>query len=311
MSHLIIPRSDWDAAKPRSRHLIETPVQEAWLHHSAGSGSDEAAVRAIQRFHMAPPPTGRGWSDIAYTYLIDNDPPDVDIFVGRGPGVAGGHTKGRNTISHGYCIIGDFTERPPKDETLEALVWLVAHDHRQGLGPAQLTGGHRDAPDAATSCPGDALWRLIPEINREIERALGRTNDPAPDPGEPTMLLPLHKGDHERGRRSDIAWFQRLINMAFGTKRLNTDGVYGENMASRLVELGVADPADKPADAGAWISGNVAGRLLEKVIDRRVTAAVGAIAERTAGHAPAGEIELLRSDVEQILEGLRIAVEGD
>lgn len=118
------------------------------------------------------------------------------------------------------------------------------------------------------------------------------------------MSLPIRKGDHDRGRKSDIAFFQRLINMAFGKHRISVDGFYGENMAARLVELGVADPAEDPARAGAQITGNVAGRLIEKAIDTRIKAAI-------AGIAPAdADVHELERRVDQILEGLRVAIEG-
>lgn len=169
---MIQSRSVWGAIPPVRRYQIATPTPELWLHHTAGSGSDETAMRAIQDFHMAPPPIGRGWSDIAYSFLVDNDPPDVDIFEGRGAGIAGGHTKGRNTVSHAICVIGNFTNTPPKDETLEAVIDLAVHGYRQGWWRAGFSGGHRDAPGANTSCPGDALHRLIPTLNAEIYRRI-------------------------------------------------------------------------------------------------------------------------------------------
>lgn len=169
---MIQSRAVWGALPPVRKHRITTPTPELWLHHTAGSGSDETAMRQIQNFHMAPPPIGRGWSDIAYSFLIDNDPPDVDIFEGRGAGIAGGHTKGRNTVSHAICVIGNFTTHPPKDATLEAVIALAVHGFRQGWWRAGFSGGHRDAPGAATSCPGDALHRLIPTLNAEIFRQI-------------------------------------------------------------------------------------------------------------------------------------------
>lgn len=168
---LIVSRADWKAVPPKRTPVkIALPTPRLWLHHSAGAGSDEVRVKAIQTFHMAPPPIGRGWNDIAYSYLIDNDPPDVDVFEGRGAGIAGGHTQGDNTQSHGLCVIGDFRLSPPADETLQKIAELVAHGHKQGWWPLAFTGGHRDAPGAATTCPGDALWELIPEINAEAKR---------------------------------------------------------------------------------------------------------------------------------------------
>jgi hypothetical protein len=173
----IVSRAMWNALPPIRRHMIPLPTPELWLHHTAGAGANEPTVRRIQNFHMAAPPAGRGWSDIAYSFLLDNDAPDVDIFEGRGAGVAGGHTKGRNTVSHAICIIGNYVNAPPHPDTIETLIRLVVHGHRQGWWPDQITGGHRDAPGAATQCPGDALHRLIPSINAEIRRRLDQGED--------------------------------------------------------------------------------------------------------------------------------------
>lgn len=164
---IIVPRSGWNARPPkRTPFKIPIPTPRLWLHHSAGGGSDETRVRAIQDFHMDV----RGWNDIAYSFLIDNDPPDVDIFEGRGAGIAGGHTAGDNTQSHGICVIGDFSTVPPADDTLRQIAEVVAYGHKQEWWPLAFTGGHRDAPGANTSCPGTALHRLIPEINAEAKR---------------------------------------------------------------------------------------------------------------------------------------------
>lgn len=164
----IVSRSEWGALPPIRRHLISLPTPELYLHHSAGAGEDERTIRGIQNFHMAPVPVGRGWSDIAYSYLLDNDAPDVDIFEGRGAGVAGGHTKGRNTVSHGLCIIGNFTMVPPHPMTLDRTVDFAAAGAIAGWWRIGFTGGHRDAPNANTSCPGNALYQLIPTLNARI-----------------------------------------------------------------------------------------------------------------------------------------------
>lgn len=161
----IIPRAQWGARPPIRALPIAVPTPQLWLHHSASSGTDARAVRGIQDFHMDV----RRWSDIAYSFLVDDDPEfDEDVFEGRGAGVAGGHTKGQNTVSHAICIIGNYTSHAPRDTTLHQVTDLVVHGYRSGWWPLGFSGGHRDV--GATSCPGDALYRLIPEINAEAAR---------------------------------------------------------------------------------------------------------------------------------------------
>lgn len=159
-----VTRAEWGARPPAwGPYPVDAmPTPELWLHHTASAGSDEVSMRAIQDFHMDV----RGWSDIAYSFLIDNDAPDVDTFIGRGAGIAGGHTLGHNEHSHAICVIGDYTSVPPHEDTLEAISKLVAYGYQEGWWPLGFTGGHRDASGANTSCPGDALWPLIGSINQ-------------------------------------------------------------------------------------------------------------------------------------------------
>lgn len=159
----IVLRHEWGARNPRSRHRIDTPTPELWLHHTAGvldangNGVWWDDMRGIQDFHM----DGRGWSDIAYSFVIGGG----QIFEGRGAGIAGGHTKGHNTISHAICLIGDYTWMKPRRHDIEAIARLLAHGHREGWWPAQFTGGHRDASGASTACPGNNLAAALPDIN--------------------------------------------------------------------------------------------------------------------------------------------------
>jgi hypothetical protein len=110
---------------------------------------------------MAPKPQGRGWSDIAYSFLVGGG----QIFEGRGVGIAGGHTAGRNSVSHAICLIGDYTWMVPKQEDLEAIAWLMAHGKERGWW-RDLTGPHREAPGASTACCGTNLIACIPDLRR-------------------------------------------------------------------------------------------------------------------------------------------------
>ena len=159
----IVTRSEWGAAVPRSRTRIPTPVPRLWLHHT-GSTADSGArtVRAIQRFHMGT----RGWNDIAYSWLYS---PSTRLFYeGRGAGVAGAHTRNDNDRSHGLCVLGNYdTQRPPSHVVDDLRTFLRWHGR---YGPARFTGGHRDAPGAATSCPGRNLYSLLATLNVSVQK---------------------------------------------------------------------------------------------------------------------------------------------
>lgn len=156
----IITRADWGARPARHANRIDTPTPELWLHHTAGNHRGANGMRAIQAFHM----DSRGWSDIAYSFVVDRI--SLDVYEGRGAGIAGGHTRGHNRVSHAICVMGNFEHLIPQDDLLELLAELVAHGHSQGWWPDQFTGGHRDASGANTACPGRNLYAHIPHINR-------------------------------------------------------------------------------------------------------------------------------------------------
>lgn len=211
---IIIPRHLWGARPPRSRSTIPTPTPELWLHHSANSNKGAGGVRSIQKFHMDPRPVGRGWSDIAYSYLIDRL--SLDVFEGRGAGVLGGHTFGRNTRSHGICVMGNFHGvHAVTDALINRIAELVAHGHVRGWWPAELTGGHRDV--RPTDCPGDALYRAIPTINDRIPRYLNGV----PPVSEPDPIV-------QRSQR-------RLEQHGYTLPRFGADGIWGNESDDALL----------------------------------------------------------------------------
>ena len=160
----IVSRAEWKARPARSRHTIATPTGDLYLHHTAGALDENGNgvwwddMQAIQRFHM----DGRGWTDIAYSFLVGGG----QVFEGRGVGIAGGHTKGHNSTSHAICLIGNYDWMKPTSQDLVAIADLVAHGAAHGWWPGRITGGHRDV--GQTACPGSNLYDAIPSINRMV-----------------------------------------------------------------------------------------------------------------------------------------------
>lgn len=172
----IVPRDVWAAGIPADGvpGRIPLPAFEVWLHHGAAGTSTVQTARGYVKYHI----NKRDYLDVGYSFLIA----EGQVLEGRGAGRQGAHTSGRNTVSHGICMVGNYTHNPPSDEDLDALKWLLRHGAKQGWWPTRrLTGGHRDAPGAFTSCPGGALYRLIDGINR------------APDPDEETTMTPAQE----------------------------------------------------------------------------------------------------------------------
>lgn len=163
----IVTRAEWGAKPPHhAYHRIDRYQPRLILHHAAGavlpgddsvSPKDLTRIRSIQSFHQ----NGRGWNDIAYSYLHD---PDGNLLEGRGAGVANGATKGYGASSYAICVMGNFDTQAPDDDLIQGLAATVRWGYEAGLWPLGFTGGHRNY--GATSCPGSKLYPLIPEINR-------------------------------------------------------------------------------------------------------------------------------------------------
>ncbi len=198
----IVTRSEWGARPPKTTpRKIATPTPELWLHHSASQGEDERSVRAIQNYHMDV----KKWNDIAYSFLVDNDAPDVDVFEGRGPGISGGHTLGHNTISHAICVLGNFNDDVPTDQALETIAQLVAHGYEEEWWPLGFTGGHRDTRGSNPGdCPGDNLYALIGYLNMRAVQIYEGRNMPGEYRG--VVNCPTSKGQVMEFAKTVIDW---------------------------------------------------------------------------------------------------------
>lgn len=156
----LVTRTEIGYRPPRSVHLIDTPTPELWLHHSADTRNGRSStkwLRDIQAFHM----DRRGWSDIAYSFLVDSAADDR-IYIGRGAGVAGGHTQGHNTVSHAICALGNYQEFNPNSHLLDKIRRLGAAGRDLGWWPGRFSGGHRDV--GTTACPGSHLYGELPNL---------------------------------------------------------------------------------------------------------------------------------------------------
>lgn len=184
----VISRAQWGANESLRRGAPEfAPLRRAIVHHTvtATNESDPVGrVRAIYEFHTR----GRGWSDIAYNFVVDgagrvyegrrgaSGAPDGED--GSGRGVIGAHAKGHNTGSVGIAMLGTYSDGRvvPTDAALDAVAAVVAWK----FGPRSIDPrspgalvGHRDV--VATGCPGDGLYHRLPELR---DRAQARIVPP-------------------------------------------------------------------------------------------------------------------------------------
>jgi N-acetylmuramoyl-L-alanine amidase-like protein len=194
----IIRREAWggDGVKPRSKPEYGE-VKLAFVHHTVSANDyqpqDSAGiVLSIAKYHRDT----NGWNDLGYNFLVDKF---GQVFEGRAGGidmpVVGAHAQGYNDVSTGVASIGTFTDAPPTDAAIRSLAhvlaWKLSLHGVPVLGEIVVTSdggdvnrfpagtqvrfqricGHRDGDK--TSCPGNALFGMLPELRRRAAALAG------------------------------------------------------------------------------------------------------------------------------------------
>lgn len=190
----IISREDAGLVAPKERRFIHRPAPRSWIHYTGGDPDVDLSRREVHRrprwsesvfkesilsywrgvqaFHM----NTRKWNDIGYSFGVA---PGIfglrpRVLEGRGAGVLGAHTEGDNEDSLGIVILigpGRRIGRRVRRKIRKLLDALVAIGELEGPRRKHPTGGHRDAPGAATACPGDDIMKHINTLRRPIERS--------------------------------------------------------------------------------------------------------------------------------------------
>lgn len=160
----IISRRQWGARQPRSRSYQDPrSVKELFIHYSESPSATSLAaqkqvMRGLQDFHM----DGRGWSDIAYNYLVFNGS-KPRAFYGRGARVIPAAQANHNTNTIAVCVVmraGDKLTWRTKLQ-LRRLVW---HLRRKVIKRNVPVKPHSAVTQ--TSCPGDQLRAFIKKTYR-------------------------------------------------------------------------------------------------------------------------------------------------
>lgn len=166
-------RAEWGAMPTRCTDL-DGPKTRMAVHHTVSPRSSSAGyaarLRQIQAFHMDT----RGWCDVGYTFLVTED---GTVWEGRPMRFVGAHVFGNNSGNIGMSFVGCFhtsgcgglgDTNPPAlmiDGAARAL-GALAKEHGISISATSLKG-HRDHPDAGTTCPGDYLHAQLGKI-REL-----------------------------------------------------------------------------------------------------------------------------------------------
>ncbi|MDP8931885.1 MAG: peptidoglycan recognition protein [Actinomycetota bacterium] len=191
----IVSRRQWgaDESLRSGRPEYASRVRYGIIHHTATpNGYDcsqaRAVLRGIYHYHTRT----RGWSDIAYNLLVDRC---GTVYEGRAGGVdrpvIGAHAAGFNTGSFGIAVIGELTSQVPAaafNAAVNTIAWKFdIHDIEPDERITVTSGGssnypagskakiwtlsaHRDVGD--TECPGDALYRRLPEMRVRVRQRM-------------------------------------------------------------------------------------------------------------------------------------------
>jgi hypothetical protein len=195
----------WRSGEP----VYDNPIQQAHIHHTAGSNDyTRADVPAIIRGDYYYHTQVLGWSDLGYNFVVDKF---GRIWEGRAGGIGrpvhGAHTLGFNSDSTGIAAIGSFDDTAPSPDLVRSLVRLTAwkldaYDRKPaGYTRVRSAGsdrypegtwvrlpvidGHRDTNQ--TACPGDKLYAKLPDIRRRAQQRADAVYTPsgAPVGGSP------------------------------------------------------------------------------------------------------------------------------
>ncbi len=192
----ILPRAAWGADE---KLRLDKDNKEIWppeyralkkviLHHTVTRDPEtdaKATLRAIYQYHAV----SRGWGDIGYNFLIDQQ---GNIYEGRygGDRVSGGHARQYNAGSIGIAMLGTYTDHSISDLARAAVMALI-RAKAGDLDPVGKSffidrdnvmnvGGHRGVIN--TSCPGDAFYPQFNNLRRELKGLPPWTGDPKADP---------------------------------------------------------------------------------------------------------------------------------
>lgn len=149
------------------------------VHHTAipvrGDGRRPIErMRALYEYHAK----NRGWGDIGYHFVIDEE---GQIYEGRNGGryVVGGHVYCANVGSIGIALMGNFESEKPTPQQVRSLKWLMTdladvYDinlqrsvsyHGKRMDPIQ---GHSGL--ISTACPGYFLRETLSQIRSQVRR---------------------------------------------------------------------------------------------------------------------------------------------
>jgi hypothetical protein len=150
----VISRAEWGAVDATEGYVPHVP-NRITLHHDGAEfhGGAVARMRALQSWSRRV----RGWVDIPYHFLIDQE---GHIYEGRPLQYVGDTATEYDPTGHALItVMGNYNTQEINQAQLAAIVDLASWLCHEYSIPPQMVRGHRDY--AATSCPGTNLYRYL------------------------------------------------------------------------------------------------------------------------------------------------------
>lgn len=190
----IITREQWGAAPATCSWGSAPALKGGVVHHTVNANDYTSPAQAMQlirndqAFHQADPPSGNGWCDIGYNFLVDKW---GNIYEGAAGSLEraliGAHTGGFNTGTVGVAMVGTYTSVTPSAAQLDGVAKIIGYRLAQyGVDPAgkatftaasKTAGGrfeagqsvvlpkvfgHRDTHQ--TECPGTLAYAKLSHV---------------------------------------------------------------------------------------------------------------------------------------------------
>lgn len=175
----IVSREAW-GAKPRLAGAQPHVIREITIHHTGvatnPSRSLEDKLRGLQAFSqrvdkLADGRTKPAWVDIPYHYYIAHD---GRIGEAREVWFAGDTNTEYDPTGHLLIVVeGNFETEVPTAAQIASMNSLTVYQAWKWRVPSSKIESHKDH-SAQTSCPGKALYALMPALRERVASELGR-----------------------------------------------------------------------------------------------------------------------------------------
>ncbi len=233
-----------DGKTLRWAHQYSKKIKLLVVHHTALQATGETRsgaerMRALYAYHA----NNRGWGDVGYNFVIDDQ---GEIFEGKSGGayVVAGHAYCNNVGTIGISLMGNFDIEQPTQAQVQALQWLLATLADQyDVDPAAEVDfhgvreptivGHRDL--LSTDCPGFYMYGVLDQVRRNV--AEGELTARVTFPQKPKNPADVPRTDRTDTRKQERLKREQVPAFREGITPTGASSFSGRGMAQQLFTL--------------------------------------------------------------------------